>query len=301
MNDKPPCDLCGSSDFKVFHDLRQSRFIPGPIVRCESCGLVFRLVSFSRAELSAYYETEEYGNSSYLKQHQKDYELLLPKRELEVYQKVLSLLEGLKPEKGKLLDGGCARGVLLNIARKRGWDVMGVEVSPSMAQFARDNFGLQVITSTIEEASLPEESFDAVVLWDVIEHPLSPRAMIRKTHTLLKPGGILVLFTQNNDSFLVRLGELFGKIGLTSFLYHLYDNYHLFFFTGRTLNGYFEKCGFHPLKTHFFPADVSKRAGDISRLRSLILLGIRVANMIAALIHKQYRIAVFGQKIKERE
>lgn len=296
MVNEHQCDLCHSSEYTVVHDLRGSRYINGPVVRCNFCGLVYRLVSLSREELSAYYEREEYGDQTYLKEHQGEYKKNIPRSEIGVYARVLTLLERHKPTKGKLLDGGCARGILLDMARKQGWDVLGIEVSPFLAESARNNFGLDVLTSTIEEAVLPENTFDAAILWDVIEHPLSPAAMIRKMNSLIKPGGTLVIFTQNNNSLMVRLGELMGRIGISTFLYHLYDNYHLFFFTEKTLRKCLGDSGFQVLESRFFPADISKRSMDISRLQGIIFFGIRFVNAIAALVRKHYRMAIIAQK-----
>ena len=161
MDRQIKCDNCGSTESTVIYDLDNPRFIPGPVVKCKDCGLTYRLVSLTEDELAHYYQKEEYGEESYLKEYGKDYLRHLSQSELNVYYDVLDLLEEQAPAKGRLLEVGCAGGVLLDMARKRGWEVMGVEVSPSMAESARKNFEIEVITGTVESAALPGQQFDA--------------------------------------------------------------------------------------------------------------------------------------------
>jgi SAM-dependent methyltransferase len=93
---------------------------------------------------------------------------------------------------GRLLELGCATGVLLEAAQRRGWTVQGVEYSADAAEEA-ERHGVPVFVGPLEEARLPEESFDVAFLGDVLEHVPDPAAVLRHVAWLLAPGGALVL------------------------------------------------------------------------------------------------------------
>ena len=101
---------------------------------------------------------------------------------------------------GRLLDVGCATGIFLDGMRRFGWDVRGVEPSRVAAEYARRRFGLAVFCGRLEEAGFADRSFDAITLWDVLEHVHEPRQMLSAIARLLRPGGLLVLSLPNPDS-----------------------------------------------------------------------------------------------------
>jgi 2-polyprenyl-3-methyl-5-hydroxy-6-metoxy-1,4-benzoquinol methylase len=103
-----------------------------------------------------------------------------------------------------LLDVGCYAGFFLDDARRRGWNVAGVEPCEWAAQHARDQLHLDVSTVPIEECD-PTRRFDVVTMWDVLEHLADPVRAIRKIHRLLRPNGLLVFATHNLDAPIARL------------------------------------------------------------------------------------------------
>ena len=292
------CDNCGNDTYAAVYKLQNVRFIPGPIVKCPNCGLKYRLISLSEEELAQYYQKEEYGEESYLRDYGKEYVHYLPKSEIATYQDVLRLLEKHGTPKGSLLEIGCASGIFLDMAQKRGWTVMGVEVSPSLAEMARANFGINVITSQMENADLPGNYFDAVVMWDVIEHFMAPSEIIKMVRNNLKSNGIIVIFTQDNNSLLVTLGDFFARIGIKNFLYHLFDNYHLFFYTPRTLQFLLEQNHYEIMGTKHYPAEVAKRTWSDISIGFFIRLGTSLANGIAHLMGKDYRMVMIARKME---
>src|SRR5207244_12159191 len=70
---------------------------------------------------------------------------------------------------GRLLDIGCGHGLLLDEARRRGYDAVGLELSRAAARHAREVLSLEVREITLEGFEDPG-SFDVVVLADVLEH-----------------------------------------------------------------------------------------------------------------------------------
>ncbi|MFN3705027.1 MAG: class I SAM-dependent methyltransferase, partial [Thermoflexales bacterium] len=115
------------------------------------------------------------------------------------------------------------------------WDLLWLEPSSPAAEAAR-RLGLRVITGTLEETDFSARCFDAVTLWDVIEHLHDPAGALRRIARILKPDGILVIRTPNFDSWEARL---FGR-----YWAGLEPPRHLFVFTPRTLGAMLAQAGF---------------------------------------------------------
>src|SRR5262245_26233020 len=107
---------------------------------------------------------------------------------------------------GRLLEVGCGHGLLLDEARRAGWDVLGVEPSSSTGGHARDVLGLDVRDATVEQLDPAVDGrFAAIVLADVIEHLDDPAGAVRACRGLLADGGVLLVVTPDPDSRTARL------------------------------------------------------------------------------------------------
>jgi SAM-dependent methyltransferase len=105
---------------------------------------------------------------------------------------------------GRLLDVGCGPGLLLDEARARGYDTVGLELSRDSARHARDRLGLDVREEALEEFA-DASGFDVLVLADVIEHLDDPVGGIARCAGLLRPGGVLCVVTPDPSSLTARL------------------------------------------------------------------------------------------------
>jgi 2-polyprenyl-3-methyl-5-hydroxy-6-metoxy-1,4-benzoquinol methylase len=112
--------------------------------------------------------------------------------------RLLDLISPFAPG-GRLLDVGCGPGLLLDEARRRGYDTLGLELSRASAEHARDALGLDVRELALEDFA-DEDRFDVVVLADVIEHLDDPVAAIAQCGALLRPGGVLCIVTPDPSS-----------------------------------------------------------------------------------------------------
>jgi ubiquinone/menaquinone biosynthesis C-methylase UbiE len=138
------------------------------------------------------------------------------------------------PKPWRLLDVGCHIGVMLEIAQERGWDAVGVEPSTWAATRARER-GLNVINATLANAHLAPNSFDAVTIWDVIEHLTNPASDLRQVYRVLKPGGVVGIHTIDIDSLLSRvMGHRWPWL----------MEMHLYYFSPRTLGRMLSDIGF---------------------------------------------------------
>ncbi len=109
---------------------------------------------------------------------------------------------GKPPHKLRLLDVGCSSGALLKVAQENGFQVSGAEPATQAAQTAQA-MGFDVFPGFLQDAHFPDNHFDIVTLFEVIEHLTDPIALISEVRRILKPGGILLLGTGNADSWTV--------------------------------------------------------------------------------------------------
>jgi len=148
---------------------------------------------------------------------------------------------------GKVLDIGCGRGLLLDKLRRRGWTPMGTELNEDAAAFARDRLGLPITTEMVENAGFPDNEFDLVILWHVLEHIVSPGVLLKEVARILKPGGTLLVAVPNFGSPEARLG---GK-----HWFHLDVPRHRTHFTKATLGNALNKAGLTITYTNFFSTE----------------------------------------------
>lgn len=102
-----------------------------------------------------------------------------------------------------LYEVGCAYGLFLDAARRRGLLIGGLEFSPVAAYTAAEGLGVAIDVG--ELTAIAEASYDAVAFWDVLEHTPNPREFIEAARDRLRPGGVLALSCPYFDSLAARL------------------------------------------------------------------------------------------------
>jgi len=140
---------------------------------------------------------------------------------------------------GKLVDFGCGDGKFLEKAARH-FEVLGVEISPRLAQMAEARVpGVRILRTPVTEAALLEAVFDVVTQFSVLEHEWHPLDVLRAAHRALKPGGLTVIKVPNHASWNrhIMRQDWCG--------YRLPD--HCNYFTPRTLSAMLRKAGFTPL------------------------------------------------------
>lgn len=197
------------------------------LLRCRRCGLGWW--NWPTFDPHAFYDHDYFQSSSAARGYD-DYARLEPGGRRTAAGRMRRIERRLQSAGGvppRLLELGCGTGVFLDVARQRGWDVRGVEVSAYAAEVARRR-GLEVVVARAEDSSAwPEGRFDCVALWDVIEHLHEPHVALRAALAALRPGGVLALSTGDLSSLVARWS------GAAWHLFNLPE--HLFFFTPTSL------------------------------------------------------------------
>lgn len=239
----PACPLCGAPSVlfaagtvpeAAYFAERSYRVAAGArshlaVWRCQSCGHGFSPLKVSAATLEGWYTGSQldttYRNGQVARQRTADRLL----RRLE---------QTVTP--GRLFDVGAGAGFLVRVAMDRGWQAEGLEPQSSAVRYGRVHLGVPMLEGTASLLpTLPASSRDVVTLLDVIEHVVSPGALLAGVAHVLVRGGHLVLTTPRWDSWVARL--------LGTHWYAMFPA-HVHFFTRRSLTRSLTLAGFRVVR-----------------------------------------------------
>jgi 2-polyprenyl-3-methyl-5-hydroxy-6-metoxy-1,4-benzoquinol methylase len=99
---------------------------------------------------------------------------------------------------GRHLDIGAGDGTFLRKTKEAGFSVIGTELSELCATFIRQT-GFDVKLGQFTEIKLPEEKYDLITLWHILEHVPNPGAVMSRINKIIAPDGILVIAVPNED------------------------------------------------------------------------------------------------------
>lgn len=283
------CPVCGSrAPRRPVYRLR-----PFDVIRCGECGGLQRDPLPSTAEMEGYYRDPAYIEGGYFDAPSPAASRESP--ETAIFREALEHLEGRRraaslPATGRLLDVGAGSGSFLEMARSRGWAAEGVELSPELAARAARRSGARVACGDFPSVDLPRTSFDAVTLWDVLEHTADPGAFLDRARELLAPGGVLVVFTIDAASLFNAAGHLAWRLTLgrmTSPLELLYDKRHNHYFTSATLRRLIEGHGLRIERIDTHRAHLGRWLSEPAS--PLVLAGAEVIDLLSVPLRRPYR------------
>ena len=216
------CTLCESPHHKTF-----LRAKGRTVIECRDCGLRALSPMPSLDQLVAIHEETVHPFFSACLEDEASYRAYFEPK-LDDLQRFQST--------GKLLDVGCGAGFFLDAARSRGYNVAGLDLSPVPASYAREQLGLDVTVSSLYELGAATNAFDAVTIFQTIEHDPDPAALCGELYRIVKPGGVVMVTTPAADGFVARV------MGKRWFGYRNVE--HVSFFTRRSLRYTLERSGF---------------------------------------------------------
>lgn len=187
MNDNQMnCWLCGSPA------ALDETYSNVPLYRCTNCDFLFA-PQRDVEELHDLYDDsyfENYGGEQYgADEQQREHEAAL--RRAWIGEFITA---------GRLLEIGSTNGTFLAEMRNSGFDVTGVEPAPGLATFAREKRDLDVRIGFVEDVELPEEKFDVVCAWHVLEHITKPQGSLKRLREASNDDGWLFLEIPNIKS-----------------------------------------------------------------------------------------------------
>lgn len=220
------CVACQSLVHRCLFQLRGYR-----VLQCTVCGLAW-LAGDTSGVPAIYSERYFVGNTP---EGYGDYFALKPALQ-HTFSKRIEKLERLGLTRdSSLLEVGCGPGLFLELAQRHFAEVCGVEISEFAVKYAREQLGLAVLNAPFEQGTMQGKTFDAVVLWDVLEHLPDPYAALCEVRRVLRPGGWCVLSTGNIASLAARLsGSRWHLLNIPE---------HLFYFTPNSVRRLLGRCG----------------------------------------------------------
>ena len=187
------CPLCRGSAFRHFLD----RWDSLNLVECQECGLVFVNPRPSWRQIRGCYDERYFmGQKDFYRWH--DYKFVTDHAIQHETLPGYALFKRHVPVAGKrLLEIGCGYGAFLVLAQRMGAQVVGLDISEHAAQVAREEYGLNILCSTLEEAGFPDRHFDVVTFFDALEHVPDPVSLIQEIARILRPDGTLFFLVPN--------------------------------------------------------------------------------------------------------
>ena len=163
-----------------------------------------------------------------------------------VFVDLVKKLEGVK----SICDLGCGNGHISGRLAKVGFEVTGVDASPSGIAIARRAYPNVEFVEALIDRQLKLRQFDLVVSSDVIEHMYRPSDLLEAARTLLKPGGQMLLGTPYHGYLKNLVLAATGK--MDSHFSALHDGGHIKFFSVSTLSQLMKSHGFKDLSFSFY-------------------------------------------------
>jgi SAM-dependent methyltransferase len=249
------CPICETTQRDSLHEEG-----PFQMVRCASCQFIYLSPRPTNESLLRFYQYYLPEDRSSIESWER---MMKP-----VYIKAAHLIQQQK-EKGRLLDVGAGFGFFLMEMRKKGWEVVGVEISQKAIDYARNVLGLTVHSGPLETIKFPESHFDVVSGFYIIEHLPNPMAFLKECHRILKPEGILLLRYPHTTP----IKNLLHLFGISNRLYDLPA--HLADFSPEVIQRCLDRVGFvrcrHLIGGHTLPNGLAKRTastffGNLSEL-----------------------------------
>jgi 2-polyprenyl-3-methyl-5-hydroxy-6-metoxy-1,4-benzoquinol methylase len=282
------CPVCDADRIERGYDLGEFE-----VLTCGSCRTAWRSNMYTPAQIAAMYEDEPYEEHPFFG-YDSDAESL---RKVPRYRRFEHGLEVLEREVSgrRLLDVGCGAGTFLAIAAGRGWDVHGVEMNRALCDDAERAVGPNRIVCGAFEALDPSEMrYDVITMWDVIEHVLDPVAFIARAQAMLRPGGVLVMCTPDEESLLANTGKAIHRVSGGRWFYPalaLHPRYHTFFFSGTSLENVLSARGMELVES-YSQAAFAAHSPLASRAQKLVIAAIE---RVAAPRDRRYERVVFAR------
>jgi SAM-dependent methyltransferase len=233
---------------------RPGRYIPGKVVRCSTCSTLYKRPDDPGLALADLYL------GGYEQQFAPE---VVTAAETELSDILARIIE-LRGRTGRVLDIGCGPGHFIRLARDAGFEVYGAELNPALAEACRRATGAHMFMGgkALADAAATNLKFDVVSMLDLIEHLQDPRDLLETVRKLVRPGGLVAVFTPNHASLIVRMawtlytmsaGRLHGPVD------EIFDSLHVTYFDLSGLTRLLSDCGYRILHTRLTPYRPERR------------------------------------------
>lgn len=212
------CPLCGASN--AARRITAAFGMVASVAECPPCRLAYQTPLPTEEATAAYMNWRWLSDDSYVGD-------TASKR--RAARRQLTTVQRARPDATALLDFGAGSGTFVHAAREAGIRAVGVERSESAIQRAKEFYGVDLLRD------LPNERFDVVTLWDVVEHLRDPVPILSTLRDRLAEDGVILMATGNYECW-QRL------VAGDDWSLYLLD--HHFYFTPHSLETVARRAGF---------------------------------------------------------
>ncbi|PJE51061.1 MAG: hypothetical protein COV29_02190 [Candidatus Yanofskybacteria bacterium CG10_big_fil_rev_8_21_14_0_10_36_16] len=233
------CFLCGNTKGDKFLIYKKTY----ELLECKKCGAVCPSIDFSKIDMAELNDDEK-ANDNIKKQVYATYDY---RKKNYATERLNYLLEktGLSKTDAKVLDVGCGPGYFISHLKDKKIINKGLEVSDFLVGMCKE-MGLNADSNDLSEE--PENYYNAITLFDVIEHLENPVSFFKTLNAKLDKRGYVLAYTPNIHSVAFMLmGERQNL--LRPFL-------HLCFYDNRSLDYLAKKTGFEVASIDYYGLDL---------------------------------------------
>jgi|SRR5579883_3460458 len=268
------CPLCGEE-----HRSHLCHVYGFAYVECSQCGSAYVDNPPSEADISAAYSSDYYTAANRVllaNPNVIEYRLQVVAR-----PKVAFALEYAKRGAGRWLDIGCGVGEILAAVKEHGLETLGIETNRMEADFARENFQLDVVEKYIDASNLREfQGFDVISLFSVVEHVPDPNALLETIAKLQRAGETLVIETPHFPSL-----SAFSQIAFPDLVNRMmHPPLHLFLFSLKAIEMLLTRHGYWIKAVWMFGQDFYEFLSTMAILTPIS--GTRLQSTLAALTNE---------------
>lgn len=254
----------------------------GELNRCDACG---QLVS-ACDEAALNDGNKEWDRVEGTWPSPKDYARFLRRRTRDF--RFISALVGKPFIKMRLLDVGCSNGAVVATAKEVGFDAEGVDTA-ELAILDGQRRGLNLHCGYLSDIAFEDARFDAITLYEVIEHVPDSYALIAECARLLKPKGVLLIGTGNVDSWtrVIRKGRwdfLNSHVG------------HVNFFSPGSLKVLAPRVGLEVARVDTHSVKLKEQGETSTPVYRLVKVFTEMLNLPASLLGKGHQMEVYLQR-----
>ncbi len=214
------CPVCKSSKVDPLltvkdHSVSGESFV---IWQCTDCTLRFTQDAPAVQEIGPYYKSDDYISHTNTNKGMVNasYQRI---RKFTLQQKAGLVISETRTS-GKILDVGCGTGAFLSVMKEKGWAVTGIEPDDDARTIATQTFGVDPLPAE-DFYTLPDDSFDAITLWHVLEHVHDLHAYMEKLRSMLKGKGKIFIAVPNYTSVDASIyGPFWAAYDVPRHLYH---------------------------------------------------------------------------------
>lgn len=190
LSENRDCPVCNSNDNLFIMKKGASSYY-----KCNECTMVYLNPILNEMATIEYYTNLNTGQGDTVSSESNFY--------TEIYSMGLNSINKYAISKNTILDIGCSTGYFLDICKNNNWQTAGIELGISEGDIAK-NKGHKIYTDLITDLD-PSLTFDAITMWDVLEHIPDGLSQLNEIYKHLNKGGILFFQIPNSDALAAKI------------------------------------------------------------------------------------------------